>query len=153
MCLIMRHGLGCSSCSCIRTTGDHYMEHWDTVGVWLWGDYVSSGWSCESSWAFISSLLQGCCSKDTYWTERIQRSEWEEEISEEPLMVWPMNSSDWLLKAACFEQGRTISQAGPRKLLFTYKMCQKGELYLSALKATNQRETNHQINRFLCQLL
>lgn len=70
--------------------------------------------------------------------------------SEAQLKVWAMNPSDWLLKAVCFEGGRTFSQAGPRKLLFTYKMCQKAELALSALKPTNRHETNHRINRFLC---
>lgn len=77
------------------------------------------------------------------------RDQAEEAPSEEQLMVWARSPSDWVLKAVSFEMGGTNPRAGPRKLLFTYKICQKGALLPSALKSTNRHEKYHQINRCL----
>lgn len=43
-----------------------------------------------------------------------------------------------MLKAVSFEIRGTNSQTAPRKLLFTYKMCQKGVPLPSALKSTSK---------------
>lgn len=64
-------------------------------------------------------------------------------------MVWTRSPRDWMLKAVGFGMGGTNCQAGPRNLLFTYKICQKGVLLPAALKSTNQHEKYHQINRCL----
>lgn len=68
------------------------------------------------------------------------RDQAEAAASEEQLMAWARSPSDWMLKAVSFDVRGTNSQAGPRKLLFTYKMCQTGALLPSAFKFTNQHE-------------
>lgn len=72
------------------------------------------------------------------------RDQAEEAASEEQLIVWARSPSEWMLQAVSFEMGGKNSQAGPRKLLFTYKMCQKGVLLSSALESTNQPTKNCQ---------
>lgn len=123
------------------------LGHSKCLAVGRWGEFKLITWVLLGfHYLFIAGLPSRTCLLNWENTE----SEGEEVISEAQLKVWAMDPSDWLLKAVCFEGGRTFSQAGPRKLLFTYKTCQKAELSLSALKPTNQRETNHWINRFLC---
>lgn len=78
------------------------------------------------------------------------RDQPEEANSDKQLMVWARSPSNWMLKAVSFEIRETNSQTAPRKLLFTYKMCQKGVPLPSALKSTSKHtKKNHQINKYL----
>lgn len=51
------------------------MEHWDSVVVSLWGDWVHSYGSCEPSRAFIISSLQGYSPEHACWTGGMQRAD------------------------------------------------------------------------------
>lgn len=114
----------------MRATGDHCVEHCDTVGVSLWGDWVRSCGSCEPSRAFINSSLQGYSPEHACWTGRMPRPGGRSSFggTADGLGKAPR----WLdVKGSQFERQRTNSQA--QESWFSPTKCAKKVCYFHLL--------------------